>query len=891
MVGFADQLFAGTGEMRARCRDLDWSRTALGGVETWSERLRAVAQLVLAHPFPNIVLWGPELVQIYNDGYRELMRSKHPAGLGQPTRECWPEVWHITGPIYERVRLGESLSFEDALYPLTRSGVLEDAWFTLSYSPLRDESDAVAGVLVTVLETTARLRLDQARRRAEAELLALNARALRETADRLELALSAANMGTFVWYPDGDHVESDARMLALFGQAEDGVLSLRTALGSLIHPDDAARYHDAVMKALEPGGDGRLQDDIRIVLPEGERWIAVRARSYFENGKALRMAGATLDITERKRAEAARAESEAALAAELASSRTLQQVSTELISELEPVAVYATLLDAAMRLMRADGASIQALEPGSSHERLKLLASRNLHARSAEHWLWVTAESATTCGQALHTRRRSMISDVERDLHIVRSRDLLEYRRSGVRGAQSTPLISRSGQLLGMISTYWRKVHHPSERELDLLDVLARQAADLMERASSESQRERLLAEATIARAQAEAANRANDEFLATLSHELRTPLAAILLWAGTLRSGTVSARDLARAVDAIVQSAESQSRLIEDLLDLSRLTSGKLVLWRSEVDVAEVARAAVEMVKPMAAGKRLALSARIPDDLGSALLDGTRFKQILWNLLTNATKFTPEQGRVTLSLQQRDGCLEIEVEDSGEGIAPAFMPHLFEKFRQADMGETRQHMGLGIGLALTRQLVELHGGQIQAESHGPGRGAVFRVRLPWPRAEGALAKSAATDVPASRPSEPPALAGLHVLLVEDDGSTREAMRWTLAHSGALVDAVATAEQALSALSGADPAVVIVSDLGLPGVSGYELIERVVADYRRQGRRAPPSCAISAHARDVDRQRAIDAGFDLYIAKPVTPERLIEAVRDLGDVYTTHVVD
>jgi len=427
--------------------------------------------------------------------------------------------------------------------------------------------------------------------------------------------------------------------------------------------------------------------------------------------------------------------------------------------------------------------------------------------------------------------------------------------------------------------------------EISLVQETAERTRAAVERAHTEAALRRSFAAATAARAEAERANKAKDEFLATLGHELRTPLAAIVLWGGALRSGAVPLHELARAIDAIVQSAESQSRLIEDLLDLSRLTSGKLLLAPTSAEVESVARAAVDIVRPTAQAKGVALEIDIPGDLGTAILDAARFKQVLLNLLSNATKFTPEGGKVTLRVRRGGGCLEADVTDTGEGIAPEFMPHVFERFRQADMGETRQHAGLGIGLALSRHLIELQGGTIEAESEGPERGSTFRVRLPWvDPAREPLAQRAGAEA-AERASKS-ALRGLTVLVVEDDSRTREAMCWTLDRAGATVMAFGSGVEVLAALDeldhrgdgAASAPDVVITDLGLPGMSGYELIQRIADRCRARGRKPLPGCAVSAHARDVDRQRAFAAGFDVYLTKPVTPERLLDAVEDLRAV-------
>jgi PAS domain S-box-containing protein len=420
---------------------------------------------------------------------------------------------------------------------------------------------------------------------------------------------------------------------------------------------------------------------------------------------------------------------------------------------------------------------------------------------------------------------------------------------------------------------------------------------DISEQKRLQQQREELLDTVKAAHAEAQRVNNAKDEFLATLSHELRTPLAAILLWAGALRSKSFPQQELDRVVDIIVQSAESQSCLINDLLDLSRLVSGKLSFAPSVVSVASVVRDAIEIVKPAADAKRLVIEVDVPHDIGSVVLDGVRLKQVLWNLLTNATKFTPPGGQIHVRAHRRDAALELDVEDTGEGIDPGFMPHVFERFRQADMSDARQHGGLGIGLSLSRQLVEIQGGTIEAHSDGLGTGSLFRVRLPGVDPNHVRVRETNRSGVFAIAGTP--LAGLRVLLIEDDPNTQEAMRWMLVRAGASVVAVSTPAAGLFALGlyaettapgfqepprDATTIDVIVSDIGLTGMTGYELIERVVEDSRRRGRPPPPACAVSAHARDVDRQRAIAAGFDLYLPKPLTPERLVSAVVDLRDI-------
>jgi signal transduction histidine kinase/CheY-like chemotaxis protein len=419
---------------------------------------------------------------------------------------------------------------------------------------------------------------------------------------------------------------------------------------------------------------------------------------------------------------------------------------------------------------------------------------------------------------------------------------------------------------------------------------------DVASRTCSAALRARAEAALRESEASATRANQAKDDFLATLGHELRTPLSAIVLWAGALKSGAVPLGDLNRAVKAILHSAESQSRLIEDLLDLQRLASGKLMLAPGAVVVEGVARTAIELVQVSAQAKGVEVELVIQEYLGVAVLDAARVQQVLLNLLSNAIKFTPPGGKATLRLRRVDGWLEAEVEDTGQGIPADFIAHVFERFRQADMGETRAQTGLGIGLALSHQLVELHGGSLTAHSDGPGKGAVFHLRIPWIDAELETLPELDTTTESSAPLSDARLRGVTVLLVEDDATTGEAIEWALTRAGTTVVRAGSGLEALSLLEAVDHGQeagplpdVIVSDIGLPGMSGYELIQRIVQRRQQRGLLPLPACAVSAHARSVDRQRAIKAGFDMYLVKPVLSENLIKAVEDLKVLATTQL--
>ena len=422
----------------------------------------------------------------------------------------------------------------------------------------------------------------------------------------------------------------------------------------------------------------------------------------------------------------------------------------------------------------------------------------------------------------------------------------------------------------------------------------AKVCRDLTERRRAEEERDRLLEREKAARLQAERAMLAKDEFLAVVSHELRTPLAAILLWSRLLRGGTVGGRDAVAAVEAIEQSAAAQQQLVEDLLDVSRMLSGRMRLTLQEMDLAPVIQAALDAVRPMAEAKGVEVAPSLGAGLGRVRADPARVQQVVWNLLNNAVKFTPRGGRVTVTLGRADGgALRVEVTDTGAGISPDVLPHVFEAFRQADSSSTRAYGGLGLGLSIARQLTELHGGTIRAHSAGAGRGATFTVDLPAlggappggvaPAGTGPEA-AAAGGVAAGGFAPVPVLQGLRVLVVEDDAHTRTVVQWLLEQCGAEVTAVASAAEALGAFQASlarQRFDVLVSDIGMPGWDGYDLLRQVRTAEGTRGEGRMPAVALTAYAREGDRERAMAVGFQLHLPKPVEPAALVGAVAGL----------
>jgi len=393
----------------------------------------------------------------------------------------------------------------------------------------------------------------------------------------------------------------------------------------------------------------------------------------------------------------------------------------------------------------------------------------------------------------------------------------------------------------------------------------------------------RMLAHEHQMRAEAEGASRMKDEFLATLSHELRSPLQPLLNWAYLLRSPSLDPASAERALDAIERSTRTLGQLIEDLLDVSRIVTGKLRLQPRPVRLPGVIRAAMEAVEAAALAKSVTLEAQIESDLPPVLGDPARLQQVLWNLLSNGIKFTPRGGQVRVSLTGRSSEVLITAADTGVGIKREFLPHVFERFRQAESSTNRTHGGLGLGLAIVRHLIELHGGAVSVHSEGEGRGATFTVRLPV--AEGTHAPAA--RAPAATTSGAQlgrSLSGLRILLVDDEVDAREVMRFMLERGGARVRTADSAAQALDAIREEHPDLLI-SDIGMPVEDGYVMVRRLRAMEEGLGRRLP-AIALTAYASEDDMRRAQAAGFDAHLSKPVDPARLVEIA--VGLVGTRH---
>lgn len=423
-------------------------------------------------------------------------------------------------------------------------------------------------------------------------------------------------------------------------------------------------------------------------------------------------------------------------------------------------------------------------------------------------------------------------------------------------------------------------------RAIALLQQKARSLEiEVKERRQVEERLRLALSGEQIARAEAETANRMKDEFLATVSHEIRTPLNAIIGWSHLLRSGRLDEATTIRAMETIDRNAKVQAQLIEDILDVSRVITGKLRLHSEPVDIASVINAAIDSVQLAIESKELHLEVTLDPSARHTFGDASRLQQVVWNLLSNAIKFTPSGGRIEVKVARAKSDMRLRVSDTGQGIDPDFLPFIFDRFRQADGTTTRRHGGLGLGLAIVRHLIELHGGSIKADSAGAGKGAMFTITLPLApqsargkRVSGALRVN---EVANGRFSSLPSLDAVKVLLVDDDPDTLQVVRVMLGDSKAVVQTAASASEALDMLEWYDPDV-LVSDLAMPGEDGYSLIQKVRSLGAASGYNLP-AIALTSYVRVEDRTRALSAGFNMFVPKPVQLEELVTAIATLAE--------
>ena len=454
-------------------------------------------------------------------------------------------------------------------------------------------------------------------------------------------------------------------------------------------------------------------------------------------------------------------------------------------------------------------------------------------------------------------------------------------RAAGMNHAIGFP-IKIADEFYGVIEFFTREAILADSSLINMLEAIGSEIGQFVQQKRVEGEREALLIREKALRQQAERASRLKDEFLATVSHELRTPLNSILGWGQILTTGKLSDEERRAALETIHRNARSQSQLIDDLLDTSRLITGNLHLSLSPTEVVPTIQTAIDVVRPAADAKSISIETRFASDIDTITCDTRRLQQMVWNLLTNAVKFTPENGRIDIAYERVDNSVRISVADTGHGISPEFLPLVFDRFRQADSSSTRTHNGLGLGLAIVRHLTELHGGRVSVESDGPGKGAVFSITLPITLAVVSDGNAPRTVSNGHRYAKPikRQLDGLRISIVDDDNDACNLLRFSLEMSGAEVRTSSSVADAMESMREWVPDLLL-TDINMPGEDGYSLIKKLRALKPEQGANIPV-IALTAMARSEDSEQAISAGFQMHIPKPVDIEELAEAITVLA---------
>ncbi len=637
---------------------------------------------------------------------------------------------------------------------------------------------------------------------------------LRESESLYRTIGETLDYGIWVCDPDGRNVYASDSFLQLVGLTQ--AQCSESGWGHVLHPDDAERTIAAWTECVRTEGTWDIEHRFRGV--DGN-WHPILARGMpvrNSDGAIIAWAGINLDISRQKQAEVA-----------LRQSEERYRYLAELIPQLVWTAsTEGALLDVNQRWLDFTGLTYTQAQ---TDDWQAIVYPDDIPTLS-EHW-----QAAQASGTYYRAEGRMRRSDGVFRWHL----------------HQAVPLKNEQGQVLKWFGT----------------------ATDIDDQKRLEQQRARILQQEQVAREAAENANRIKDEFLAVLSHELRSPLNPILGWSRLLQTRKLDEAQTTEALKTIERNARLQAELIEDLLDVSRILQGKLSLNVAPVVLTTIIQAAIETVRLAAEAKAIQIETQLEPDVRLVAGDANRLQQVVWNLLSNAVKFTPTEGRVDIRLEQLDSQAQITVADTGKGISPDFLPYVFDYFRQAEGATTRSVGGLGLGLAIVRQLVELHGGTICAESPGEGHGATFTVRLP-------LMPTQASNQPALSPSETcPDLNGVNVLVVDDDADARVLTTFLLEQHGATVTAVASAEEAFTAVTQMKPDV-LVSDIGMPTVDGYMLLRQVRTLPLDQGGHTP-AIALTAYAGETDYQRSLDAGFQKHLAKPIDPTVLVNAIASL----------
>lgn len=800
---------------------------------------------------------GGELTWINEQGRRALGIGDLEAIAGKSWLDFWDGEARIQAEqAVQQAARGGTAKFLGRLLVQGR-----EQWWNVVVSPIREGDGSPGHLLVVSRDVTDRVEGEQKLRASESEL--------RSLADSIpQLAWMAGPDGDIFWY--------NQQWYDYTGRTLDDLQDWgwQSVHDPAVLPEVLRRWRESIsdgtpfeMEFPLRGADGSFRTFLTRVNPLRDA-----------QGRVVRWFGTNTDVEQVRRVREALQEETRLL-------ELLNRTGTTLASNLEFGMLVQSITDAATELSGAQFGALFYNTTDESGDRLMLYT--------------LSGAPREAFGDFGQPRATALFGPTFRGEGVVRLDDVLtdpRYGRSAphhgmpaghvpVRSYLAVPVITRSGEVIGGLVFGHRDPGVFGERSERLVAAVAAQAAVAIDnsrlyQAAQQASREResLLESERLARSEAERANRMKDEFLATLSHELRTPLTSILGWAHVLGSGRSSDADRQKGIDAIVRNARAQTQLIEDLLDMNRIISGKVRLDIQPVQPISFIEAAIETIRPAAEAKGIRLEKALDPGAYSISGDPARLQQVIWNLLSNAIKFTGKGGKVQIVLARVNSHVEISVADTGAGIDPGFLSHVFERFSQNDASSTRRFGGLGLGLSIVKHLVELHGGSVWANSPGEGHGATFTVNLPLAilhRSAGderqhPRAYSGAPDFPQVD------LSGVRVLVVDDQPDARELIAQVLSECNAEVVACASAEDALELLQHVRPTVLL-SDIGMPHVDGYELLKRVRALGEDRGGMMP-AIALTAFARSEDRTRALRAGFLVHVAKPVEPAELVATV-------------
>jgi signal transduction histidine kinase/ActR/RegA family two-component response regulator len=881
----ADAPFSQPSEMELRMQRHPWEATAVGPVASWPFSLKLAVRMLLDCRLPMCLAWGERNIQFFNDAYLSVLGNKKDGALGGDLRDTWAEIWPVIGPLWARVRRGEPVGADKLGVTIDRHGYPEACWFNYSYSPVRDETGQVAGVLVTFVEITDAVRAE--RRQAFQLELADIVRRETEAGPLLQAAgrhVSAHAPGAVTIYatvdpaaqaavireqwrngaPDGAPGRTVPLEMLGFGRAAWLLRGETVCVPDVAADPDIAGAQAWLAQGIAAGivvplmDGGRLEAVVALHAPAPQRWETAEVQ-LMEDG-----ARRTWEALRRIRAEQALRDETRTL--ELMRSATGQLAST---LDLEPL--MQTITDTATKLTGAEfGAFFYNVTDGNGDAFL-LYTLSGAPREAFQHF--GQPRATKVFGPTFHGEPPVRSDDITKDPRYgsMAPHHGMPPGHLPVRSYLAASVVSRSGEVIGGLFFGHSAPGVFSARTEELIVAFAGQAAiavdnarlyDMAQKAAQE--REGLLASERTARAEAERHNKMKDEFLAMLAHELRNPLAPITSAAQLLRLPEVNEGLRLKASNIISRQVRHMTELVDDLLDVSRVTRGLVKLENEVLDLNKVAMAAVEQARPHIEERRHALTVDLPPEQVPVEGDRTRLIQVLVNLLNNSAKYTPAGGRITLAVSSTGSAAEVSVRDNGSGIDAQLLPHIFDLFTQADRAPDRSQGGLGIGLALVKSIVRMHNGAVAAHSDGPQQGTTMTVTLPRAQAQAGETPRASGSAGETRP--------LLVTIVDDNLDAGQSLAVLLRAHGHAVQVYEDASTTLRApeVEGTE---VFILDIGLPDMTGYELARRL---RRQPGHAGAVFVALTGYGQERDRELSRQAGFDHHLVKPVDIAKLAQ---------------